>query len=287
MYKRVLVFIILIVFLFTGCENYNIVKEDSENYPIISPFPDKEQKEIILYYPDIEYDYLITEFRKIEVEEGKKIEEIVMREFLKGPKTNRAKTLVPKGTELISIDVINGVAYISFTDDLINKDLSEKDEALLLYSIVNTITEIKDIMNVQILIEGRSKKIFCNHYKIDRPLHESRFLVNRKYVSPLKAIVGYYNGLKNQDYGLVMEYMKIVTDDNLDKSIIGRYIENKYKEIWNYRINDYIINKYDVELSMEVDMSVYYYNSNERYNYKEKYNLEIERDKFVIIKELE
>ena len=45
-----------------------------------------------------------------------------------------------------------------------------KEEALAVYSIVNTLTEFSTVQKVQIIVEGQVNKTFSGHIPVDLPL---------------------------------------------------------------------------------------------------------------------
>jgi len=45
-----------------------------------------------------------------------------------------------------------------------------KEEALAVYSIVNTLTEFSTVQKVQIMVEGQVNKTFAGHIPVDLPL---------------------------------------------------------------------------------------------------------------------
>ena len=61
---------------------------------------------------------------------------------------------VPSGTKLISVSVVDGVCYVNLSDSFKNNPNPEVTEEVLLYSIVNSLTELQGVSKVQISING-------------------------------------------------------------------------------------------------------------------------------------
>ena len=61
---------------------------------------------------------------------------------------------VPSGTKLISVSVVDGVCYVNLSDSFKNNKNPEVTEEVLLYSIVNSLTELQGVSKVQISING-------------------------------------------------------------------------------------------------------------------------------------
>ena len=113
-----------------------------------------------MYYPTADTSGLVSEIALMEYSsKDKKLSHLAssaITQLLAGPKnTASAKNLFPEGTELESIKLKNHCAKISFNKAFAEKLPTSADELkLLVYSIVNTVTEIKDIDSVIIVSAG-------------------------------------------------------------------------------------------------------------------------------------
>ena len=69
--------------------------------------------------------------------------------------------LIPDGTKLNKIEIKNDCIYIDFSNEFINEQkLGKEQEELIIKSIVNTVTELKEINSVVILIDGKENQEF-------------------------------------------------------------------------------------------------------------------------------
>lgn len=79
--------------------------------------------------------------------------------------------LVPVGTKLIGLEVKDETAYVNFSKEIQENFTGGSDaEALLISSIVYTLTDFKDIKKVQILVEGKRVESLGDHMDISQPL---------------------------------------------------------------------------------------------------------------------
>ncbi|EOC99795.1 GerMN domain-containing protein [Caldisalinibacter kiritimatiensis] len=281
MNRKVILMLLILILVLISCKSYERIDLNESKYPIISPFPERKDRKVVIYYPDSQLRYLVTENREIEVEEEQNIIKIIINEFLKGPKSEYSKSLVSPNTKLLSLDVIGDTAYVNFSGDLIDSNLDERNEALLLYSIVNTITEIDTIKNVQILIDGKDRNIFINNYKIDKPLEKSEFLVNKTYVSPMSVIKNYYDSLLNKNYDKAMRYVKLNGNIDINYATIKAYLKSNYTFMSNYNIIKYYIEKYDTNTRVDFVMDINY-SSPDRIRKTESFNLAYKREGYKI-----
>ncbi len=84
-----------------------------------------------------------------------------MSELLKGPSKSYHFPVIPAGTSLIGAKVYEGVAEIDLSREFLENSLDSRilDEYII-YSIVNTATEIRDINGVIFFIEGKRIKMY-------------------------------------------------------------------------------------------------------------------------------
>ncbi len=121
--------------------------------PKITP-EDMKMREIVLYFADEQYKNLEKEKRIVYVNPNNLIENYIMESLIEGSKTYNK--LVPVETKVLDIKIEGNVCYIDLSADFMQKQ--PKDEIiqmLSVYSIVNSITEDKNIHEVQFLIDGK------------------------------------------------------------------------------------------------------------------------------------
>ena len=96
----------------------------------------------------------------------------VVQELIKGPA--RGSVLcptLPRGTSLKSVKIVDNVAYVDFSKEITENHWGgSRAEELTVYSIVNTLTDVPGIKEVQILIEGLVSCTIAGHIILDEPL---------------------------------------------------------------------------------------------------------------------
>ncbi len=95
--------------------------------------------------------------------------EEVMVELLKGPETDDLSRVIPEGTALRGITLEYGVAYADFSEELLQADVGSEAEAVLVDSIVKTLTQLEEVDSVQILVEGEIVETIAGHIIINEP----------------------------------------------------------------------------------------------------------------------
>jgi len=93
--------------------------------------------------------------------------------------------MVPAGTEVISLTVEDGLATVDFSAELLQQSYGALGEAMLLGSIVNTLTRLSHIDRVWILVEGEAPGSLGGHIEITEPLAYSPYAVLRVDLSDI------------------------------------------------------------------------------------------------------
>lgn len=189
---------LLIILMLTGCgvleklgfkEAYN-----DELHPVSSIVMNEEEAQKItdkvpmyLYFSNEDNTKLLLEVRYIPASEAKKsvsnLASVVVRELIKGPQERKdAKSLIPEGADLRApVKIEAGVATVDLTKEFVSKHPGGKElEQLTVYSIVNSLTEIKDINKVRFLINGKEQKEFKGSLQFDAPFPRTPSLISKE-----------------------------------------------------------------------------------------------------------
>lgn len=145
-------------------------QKNNASKPDISAEPKETKERVTLYFGDQEAMYLIPEEREV-VKGSKKLGEIVIAELIQGPRKASLFQTVPKEAELISLEVIDGVAYVNFNQAFQTKHWGgSAGEAMTLYSITNSLAKLPDIEKVQFLLEGKKQEAILGHADTTEPM---------------------------------------------------------------------------------------------------------------------
>ncbi|MGE5614344.1 MAG: GerMN domain-containing protein [Bacillota bacterium] len=138
----------------------------------------QERKTVTLYFSDNEAMYLVGEEREIIVSGTDSIEELVIKELLKGPVSEHLWDTIPDGTRLISASTKNGICTVDFSREYVdNSPGGTTSERMAIYSVVNTLTELEGIKKVQFLIEGKKREIYT-HAVFDEPFSRNEDILS-------------------------------------------------------------------------------------------------------------
>lgn len=111
---------------------------------------------LTLYFANASGDRLVRETRNVHYSSNISLEKLVMEQLIEGPKSSGMKATLSADARLINVSVVDNVCYINLDDSIKNKN-SEVTEEVLLYSIVDSLTELSGVDKVQISIDGDMK----------------------------------------------------------------------------------------------------------------------------------
>ncbi len=120
---------------------------------------------LTLYFSNETGDGLVKETRKVHYSSNISLEKLIMEQLLTGPEISGAKSAIPTGTKLISVSLVDGVCYVSFDETFKNQDYSV-NEAIVIYSIVDSLSELSSISKVQISVNGDTSGVYRDNFKL-------------------------------------------------------------------------------------------------------------------------
>lgn len=120
-----------------------------------------------LYFSDATGTKLVKESRKVHYSTNTSIEKLIMEQLIEGPKKSGMMSTVPSGTKIISVSVVDGVCYVNLSDSFRTQN-AEVSEEIVLYSIVNSLTEVQGVSKVQISINGSTDGDIRYNYDLSK-----------------------------------------------------------------------------------------------------------------------
>lgn len=274
--KRVISIIItmlLLISILSSCQNYDVIYEGSNNYPPISPLPG-DKTEIVLYYPNNKMKFLLPEIRLVS-RSSEELANVVIQELLKGTDKNKLRNIIPREVKLLSAEVIDDTAYVNFSKEIL-KDYSEKEEAFVIYSIVNSLTSISSIKKVQILIDGKMRNVLTKYYLIREPLSFSSLIVNKDYASPIDIVKQYYDYITQENLNGLLSIMKIEGNDNINYNTKVAYLKSNIEYIDQYNLIGYTMSGYSNNIEVLTGVSI---STKEKVEEKKVVNFKIVNEK--------
>lgn len=176
--KIIIIFsIALLVILIGGYFAIKYVKDRQKGTTVEEYIPEEEITEeqlrqtiVSLYFPSKETNELMPEARLVDIKEiiNNPCERLVNL-LIDGPKNDKCKKIIPDNTKIIKSYMEGDCAVIDFSNEFLNynkNDAIEKNN--LIKSIVKTLTELTEVNQVKILVNGSECEDFKQVYKRDK-----------------------------------------------------------------------------------------------------------------------
>ncbi|MGN1154908.1 MAG: GerMN domain-containing protein [Agathobacter sp.] len=143
------------------------------------------QSTIKLYFSSTDGTSLVEETRVVTHSTSISMEKLVMEQLIDGPNLSKCKATIPAATKIINISVLDGVCYVNVDRNFYNQDQEIKEE-IVLYSIVNSLTEITGVNKVQISVNGDTKG-FCRYtYELSKMYEKNLDLLHSEMTEGAK-----------------------------------------------------------------------------------------------------
>ena len=149
-------------------EPYGFMTGDSFINDTATEISTYDRRRITLYFADMEGFHLKRTARTVVYTANMSTEKLIVQKLIEGPENGeKVYPTLPKDTELLSVTTKNGVCYVNFNAAIREKPY-DVAENVVIYSIVDSLTELPNIDQVQILIEGVSDGTLYDTMSIDR-----------------------------------------------------------------------------------------------------------------------
>lgn len=172
--KILIIFVCLfLLVLIGGYFAINYVKSKNEETIVEEYVPEEEITEeqlrqtiVSLYFLDIQTNELAPEARLIDIKEMMSAPyEKLVNLLIEGPKSEKSVKLIPDNTKLLQNYLEGDCLVLDFSVEFLNYDkVNEKGKENLVNSLVNTLTELSEINEVKILIDGKENQEFNEVY---------------------------------------------------------------------------------------------------------------------------
>ena len=173
--KIVIIFTVILIHILLGgyfAIKYAKQKQEKENkvdeYTPQEEISEEQLRQTIvsLYFPSKETKELIPEARLVDIKEiiNDPYDKLVVL-LIEGPKSEKEESVIPKETKLLKSYMEDDCVTLDFSQEFLNYDkTNEKTKENMVNSIVNTLTQLTEVNNEKILIEGNQNKEFNETY---------------------------------------------------------------------------------------------------------------------------
>ena len=122
---------------------------------------------LTLYFASADGMSLVKENRTVHYSTNISMEKLVMEQLIDGPKKSNAQATIPANTKLISVSLVEGVCYVNLGESFRNQT-GTVTEDVVVYSIVNSLTELPGVTKVQLSINGSTEGMIRYAYDLSK-----------------------------------------------------------------------------------------------------------------------
>lgn len=141
----------------------------------------KVKKSVVLYFGDEQAEKVAAEKRIIEIPRSSStavLAEAIVKELIKGPQNKKLQKTIPPEARLLSLKIQNSTAYVNFSEEMVTKHWGgSAGETMTIFSLVNSLTELKGIDKVQILINNQKQESLLGHYSTSDPFARNEDII--------------------------------------------------------------------------------------------------------------
>ncbi len=121
-----------------------------------------EKANLNLYFANETGTALIQTVETVAYSSNISMEKLVTEQVIEGPKEKGMRPTVTPTTKILGATIKDGICYLNLSADFLTLSYPVSEE-MVIYSLVNSLTELPNVNKVQISIDGESDMYFGDH----------------------------------------------------------------------------------------------------------------------------
>lgn len=136
--------------------------------------------DITLYYADSAGKTICGERTQLAYSQITPIERVIVEKLIKGPDFAECRKAIPSDTKVLSVSIKDGVCYVNFDSAFLTGNVDVYADVTI-YSIVNSLCELKNVNKVQLMVDGSSDGAYHDTYSLSVPYERNLDIVTEVY----------------------------------------------------------------------------------------------------------
>lgn len=124
-----------------------------------------------LYFSNPAGNGLVLETQRVYYNSNVSLEKLVIEHLLAGPKSSDAIASIPSETALVNVSVADRICYVSLDDGFRTQNYNVQ-EAIVIYSLVDSLTALPHIDKVQISVNGDTSGVYRESFLLSTVYEE-------------------------------------------------------------------------------------------------------------------
>jgi len=139
-----------------------------------------EKADLRLYFADEEGTGLISSVETVMYSTNIALDKLVVEHLIEGPDDTPGKYPVVGGNvKILGVTTKDGTCYLNFSQEFLTKEYNVTDEVII-YSFVNSLTELSNINKVQFMIDSETNITFGDHIYLSEPFERNLDIMSEK-----------------------------------------------------------------------------------------------------------
>jgi germination protein M len=122
--------------------------------------------QLTLYFADKKGSQLVSEVQTVHYISSISIEKLIVEQLIAGPETKNLQSTISSETKILNVTTNDNICYVNFDDGFLVQNYDVSEEAVI-YSIVDSLTELSDINKVQISVNGSTNMYYREKESLD------------------------------------------------------------------------------------------------------------------------
>ena len=136
-----------------------------------------ETTKVLVYFADEEGNMLVGRTENVGYISNISMERLVVDRVIAGPLNDKAYPTVSPTLKVLNVTTKDGICYVNLDNSFLNKTLKVSDEAMI-YSFVNSLTELPNVSKVQFMIDSETEVTFGDHIYLSEPFERNLEIIS-------------------------------------------------------------------------------------------------------------
>ena len=194
-----------------------------EDFVFLVQGNDASETTVHLYFSDYSNRYLLLDSRTVHLQDAESLPMVILNELLQGPSGSNLFSVLPAGTKVLDVQINDGVCMVDFSSHFFDdRPKSALKEHLVVYSVVNTLTELENVDAVQFLVEGQRMGQYVN-LDLSQPIYRDETAVGpiRSSLNEFDATIYLYSEGSELLVGVPMRLRSSASQTVAEAALLG------------------------------------------------------------------
>jgi hypothetical protein len=245
----IIVLMMLLIFYTVGRVSTVVYINKSEGIP---PSPSTFKIQTPIFYVNRE-EMLEAEEKTITINSNQLVD-AVLTELKAGPTEENLFRVLDEGVQILSSEIVNQKLYLNLSNELVNSTFWQRGyHEVILYSIVNSLTQFDNIERVQIKVEGKDINAYLDEDQTIADLSYNDTLIYREPATPRDVVETFLNYIMIERYDLAFTMTTASESDEFTKSDFEAELSKYRNQKQSYDSNQPFTKRNGNELSVVIN----------------------------------